>query len=498
MFYLLYPLLLIFAVTSVRSSVFLVLTRRLPGNKLFVLLEETDHGLSFPRSALTIDQKADASVIEKNADTVFENLFGLTTWSLLSKKKSSLISQVDVLAPNPGGTPNYYYFIRLSESDLISNRKIEEYRLIEKPSNIEETSFCRNWIESKNLTDAVKNSQFISCTMLSMDDRDEYDEYRLVSNDLAAALANDKFRAFLDAKQAKNDTTDILDVNLTLSYQYSLGMLPIRLFNDEFYILLEVYDLANRGILMAIKDPKTSPFDSLKDFCQAAVKVIEARTGLKIPLLPNGEPSIINRNKRLITLSRYDFDRKLFEHILVERIDFGSFPKGNVLSVENFTTNNLIWVNLSDLLRELSSEFVYLKRVNVRVITTTKRKRVSKRKIEELEKKEAKLASKQRETSEDLLKGKVSGGKKAEGKGDIPKTEAPNGEFVESTDFGIEYDLADLLTSPRNLEILKTRLYLFRPIPSKANLYESAWTMAGLSLLVGALLPVLYYNFLLK
>ena len=500
MFYQLSPFLLLFAVLPVRSSVNLVLTRKFTGNKLFVLLEETDHGLSFPKSILTTG---------KDHSIIFENLFGLTTSSLLSKKRSSLITNPDILTLNVGGTLNYYYFVRLGEDDHISSRNIEEYRLMEKPSNIEETSFCRNWVDTKSLTNA---STFpIHCTMLSMDDRVEFDEFRLVSNDLAVVLglvsndlevAKEKFKEFLEAKQSKNATVEITEVTfLHPSYRYSLGMLPIRLFNEAFYVLLELnHSTAAHGVLMLIKDPKTTLFASLRDFCQAAVKVVEARTGLKIPLLQNGEPSIVNRNKRLIVLSRFGAERNQFEHFLVERIDFGSFPKNNVLSGDNFTTNELVWVNLDDLLAELSSEHIDLNCINVRVITTTKRREALRKNLEDLEEEKMKSqkASKKQKAAGDKTSGSEGGKKETKGGEETPSEQTANEEIVEAIDIGIEYDLVDLLTTPRNLEILKTRLYLYRPPQSKDSLYKSAWTMAGLSFLVGALIPVLYYNFLLK
>jgi hypothetical protein len=223
--------------------------------------------------------------------------------------------------------------------------------------------------------------------------------------------------------------------------------------------------------------------------------VFEARSGLKIPLLPNGEPTILNRNKRLVVLSRYDIDRNQYENIFMERIDFGSFYKSAALSIDNFTTNSLVWVNLDDLLKELSNKCIDLDSINVRTITTTKQKRASNKKLQDrkadLEKQEPEKSQKKSdELSED--------GSESKGKKGTPVEIPENEEIIVAANFAIEYDLGDLLSCPRNMEIIKTRMLLFRPHHPKDNLYQSAWTMTGLSFLVGALIPVLYYNFLLK
>jgi hypothetical protein len=479
MFYQLTLLLSLFAFVFIESSVYLVITRKFSENRLFVLLEETDRGLSFPRSVLEAG---------KNPKDTFDNLFDLTTWSLLRKKKPELLDQVDFWTSTVDGVSNHYYFVRLGEKDHISSRDIEEYRLLEKPSNIEENAFHRNWVNIKSLTLSPEHSQFIECNMLSMNDRKIHDELRLISNDLISIKSNVDFKRYLESKQTGKVPAYIP------SYKYLLGFLPLRIFNDEFYVLLEKSNQAKQNFLFTIKDPKSTPYASVKDLCHAAVKVLEARSGLKIPLLSNGEPTIINRNKRLVVLSRFDIDRNQYENIFMERIDFGNLYKSTALSIDNFTTNSLVWVNLDDLLKELSNtRYIDLDSINVRTITTAKQKRAAKKKLPvrdaKLEKPDPEKAKK---------KSDEDSSETTEEKKDSPKKIRENEEIIEPTNFAIEYDLGDLLSSPRNMEIIKTRLLLFRPHPSKDALYQSAWAMTGLSFLVGALIPVLYYNFLLK
>lgn len=427
---------------------FLAITKDMSG-KLFLLVEGGLNGLSLPyiHTFLPDGNAAKDEIVSILVKNAFFNILG--TVELPGDEDKFEAAQI--IAPSNTDSGKKIYVIHLTER-LLSSETVQNSLSQKKPSYIKEEVFFRKWVCISDLILAMTlehttGSVIGDFTFLSHDDIYFHRERMQLDPEFADYLSNSDIGLALTGAKVENKNIKIIPLNLK-GNRNVVGMLPLRIFNSQFYVLMELVDIVNPSQIAPIKTiTNITKFNSFNEFFNRVVKVFHSQTLIKFPKSDDNdaEPPFLNRYQRLIVLSRLNA-RNEYENFLVERIDYHFIMSAKRIS-ESTPGTNFIWVNLEDLTGQLSTNVVNVSQITARTL----------------------------------------GSNSSANSGDNY-----NQEYVETKHLSIGYDLADLLSLPRNLEIIKTRLIPTRTFVVKKSLTNNTLIMAGLASIIAFAIPIIY------
>lgn len=308
----------------------------------------------------------------------------------------------------------------------------------------------RRWVRLPLPNDAIVNN----LTYLTADDSRVLERTCLYSRYLDALLKYPAFTQVLEAEKPELLVPE-LEVYLQPPGHYQkfntfVGMLPVRLFKNDHYVLLEAdtTNKQNKQLRAFVRDAPVDLIDSVYKFIEHAAKAVHP---FAFPYVGD-EPFFMNRTRRFTALAQEiqevtgegDDQVRTWtgQFILVERID--------QQRIARLAQTEHIWVHFKDLLKRS-----YDTSVHVRYLNTTEKEGVFE---------EVVVVSKER-------------------------------------DLVLDPALLEFLKAPLNQELLETRFFSVLDEPTVRDQYKSAPFNYQLIALVvatfgfGALIPfILFYS----